>query len=35
MLSCGVLEKSNNLYKESIVEPRVSKNQKKIVAMYV
>ena len=28
VLSCGALERSNNPYIESIVEPCVSKNQK-------
>ena len=28
MLSCGALERNNNPYIESIVEPCVSKNQK-------
>ena len=35
MLSCGALERSNNSYIESIVEPCVSKNQKGIFAMWV
>ena len=35
MLSCGALERSNNPYIESIVEPCVSKNQKEIFAMWV
>ena len=34
MLSCGGLERSNNSYIESIVEPYVSKNQKGIFAMW-
>ena len=29
MLSCGALERSNNPYIDSIVEPCLSKNQKK------
>ena len=33
MLSCGALERSNNPYKESILEPCVSKNQKDIFAI--
>ena len=35
MLSCGALERSNNPYIESIVEPCVSKNRKEILAMWV
>ena len=35
MLFCGALERSNNPYIESIVEPCVSKNQKEIFAMWV
>ena len=35
MLSCRALEKSNNPYTESLVEPCVSKNQKGIFAMWV
>ena len=35
MLSCGALERSNNPYIKSIVEPCVSKNQKTIFAMWV
>ena len=35
MLSYGALERSNNPYKGSIVEPCVSKNQKEIFAMWV
>ena len=35
MLFCGALERSNNPYIESIVEPCVSKNQKEIFAMRV
>ena len=35
MLSCDALERTNNLYIESIVEPCVSKNQKEIFAMWV
>ena len=35
MLSCDALEKSNNPYVESIVEPCVSKNQKAIFAMWI
>ena len=35
MLSCGALERSNNPYIESIVEPCVSMNQKDIFAMWV
>ena len=34
MLSCDALEKSNNPYLESNVEPCVSKNQKEIFAMW-
>ena len=33
MLPCGALERSNNPYIESIVEPCVSKNQKEIFVM--
>ena len=33
MLSFGALERSNNPYIESIVEPCVSKNQKEIFVM--
>ena len=35
MLYCGALERSNNPFIESIVEPCVFKNQKKIFAMWV
>ena len=35
MLSCDALERSNNPYIESVVEPRVSKNQKRIFTMWV
>ena len=35
MLSCSALERSNNPFIESIVEPCVSKSQKKILAMSV
>ena len=35
MTSCGALERSNNPYMESIVEPCVSKNQKEIFVMWV
>ena len=35
MLSCGALERSNNPYIESIVEPCVCQNQKEILAMGV
>ena len=35
MLFCGALERSNNSYIDSIVEPCVSKNQKGIFAMGV
>ena len=35
MLPCGALQRSNNLYIESIVEPCVSKNQKEILTMRV
>ena len=35
MLSCGALERSNNPYIESTVEPFVSKNQKGIVCVCV
>ena len=35
MLSCRALEKSNDPYIESLVEPCVSKNQKGIFAMWV
>ena len=35
MLSSGALERSNNLYIESIVGPCVSKNQKEIFSMCV
>ena len=35
MLPCGALERSNNLYIESIVEPCVFKNQKGIFVMWV
>ena len=34
LLSCGALERSNSPYIESIVEPCVSKNEKKIFAMW-
>ena len=30
MLSCGALERNNNPYVKSIVQPCVSKNQKEI-----
>ena len=35
MLFCGALERSNNPYIESIVEPCVSKDQKEILATSV
>ena len=35
MLSCGTLERSSNSYVELIVEPYVSKNHKRIFAMWV
>ena len=35
MLSCGALERSNNLYIESIMEPCVSKNQNEIFPIWV
>ena len=35
MLSCGALERSNNPYIESTLEPFVSKNQKAIVCVCV
>ena len=35
MQSCDALERSNNSYIESIVEPSVSQNQKGIFAMWV
>ena len=35
MLSCGALERSNNPYIESTVEPFVSKNQKGIACVCV
>ena len=35
MLTCGVLEGTNNPYIESIVEPCVSKDKKEILAMWV
>ena len=35
MVSSGVFERSDNSYKESIVEPCASKNQKEILAMWV
>ena len=35
MISCGALERSNNPYIETIVEPCVSKNQKEIFVMWV
>ena len=35
MLSCGALKRSNNPYIESIVEPSVFKNQKRVFAMWV
>ena len=35
MISCGALERSNNPYIETIVEPYVSKNQKEIFVMWV
>ena len=35
MLSCGVLEGSKNLYIKQIVEPCASKNQEKILAMWI
>ena len=35
MLPCRALERGNNPYIESIVEPCVSKNQKGIFAMWV
>ena len=35
MLSCGTLERNSNSYVELIVEPYVSKNHKRIFAMWV
>ena len=35
MLSCSALERSNNPYIESIMEPGVSKNQREIFSMWV
>ena len=35
MLPCGALERSNNPYIESTVEPYVFKNQKEIFAIWV
>ena len=35
MLSFGALERSNNPYVESFVEPCVSENQKEIFTMWV
>ena len=35
MLYCGALQRSNNPYIESIVEPIFSKDQKEIFAMWV
>ena len=35
MQSCDAIERSNNSYIESIVEPSVSQNQKGIFAMWV
>ena len=35
ILSCRALERSNNPYIESLVEPCVSKNQKEMYAMWV
>ena len=35
MLSCGALERSNNPYIKSIVEPSVLKNQKEILGMWI
>ena len=35
MLYCGVLERSNNPFKESIVGPCFSKNQKEIFTVWV
>ena len=35
MLSCGALERSNNPYIKSIVEPSVFKNQKEILGMWI
>ena len=35
MVSSGAFERSDNSYKESIVEPCASKNQKEILAMWV
>ena len=34
-LSCDALERSNDPYTESILEPCVSKNQKEIFAMWI
>ena len=35
MVSSGAFERSDNSYKESIVEPCASKNQKEILAVWV
>ena len=35
MLSCGAIERSNEPYIESIVEPFASKSQKKVFATWV
>ena len=35
MLSCGGLERRSNPHIESIIEPFISQNQKKILAMWV
>lgn len=35
MLSCGGLERNNNPYIESIMEPFISQNQKEILSMWV